>query len=217
MCQRPNRLWRHSESFLKRAQMVMNQAESCPPETPLPPRESIFLSLAFWLTLLLASAMYAVLCLSPRLSEHARLTRQSYELQFEAEQRSQEIRHLRRVAQAMQQDAEFISRIARNEFSLAEDGSQQIQVATELGYDARVPGPSQGKRDYVDPWYLDLIELLCNRTSLRNQWTWSILGLYFFAFVFLNEGMCSGRCARQTLRHLLSFGQRYRISTQKID
>lgn len=195
----------------------MNQAESCPPETPLPPRESFFVSLAFWLTLLMASTMYAALCLSPRLSEHARLTRQSSELEFQVEQRSQEIRHLRRVAHAMQQDTEFISRIARNEFSLAEDGSLHIQVATELGYDARVPGLSQGQRDYVDPWYLDLIERLSKQTSLRMQWTWSIFGLYFFAFVFLNEGMCSGRCARQTLRHLLNFGQRYRVSAQKVD
>lgn len=184
---------------------------------PLRPFEAFAISLAFWATLLCASAMYAVLSLAPGLVEQTNLNRQYEQIVNLASNRTQEVHHLERVTVAMERDPEFVARLARNELSLVPAGSTQFRVANSLGYDARVPVDAQPLREVDEAWYGGLLVQLSEPTGFRQNWIATTLSLFMVAFLCLNESFFSGRLGRGVLSLLTNFCRRYRVSSPKLD
>jgi len=184
---------------------------------PLRPFEAFAISLAFWGTLLCASAMYAVLSLAPGLVEHASLNRQHEHLVNLTANRSREVHHLERVASAMERDPDFVARLARNELSLVPAGSTQFRVTNNLGYDARVPDAALPLQENREVWYEEMLVSLSEPSSLRQKWTTTTLALFSIAFLCLNETFFSGRFGRGILHLMTLFCQRYRVSSPKLD
>ncbi|WP_417847174.1 hypothetical protein [Thalassoglobus sp.] len=178
----------------------------------LHPIESIAISMAFWITLLSASSLYALITLAPRLVELSDLQKQSHEIQGSISQADQEVHHLNRVADAIVKDPDFVSRLAKKEFSLAAQGSVQIQVEKTLNYDARIPSISRSAESFQGQWYDDLLRRLAEPGDLRIRWTWGAFGMFLVAFLFLNEAFFTGNIGRFILKLLANLFQRYRTA-----
>ncbi len=183
----------------------------------LHPLESLAISISFWLTLLLASLLFALLTLSPRWVEITHLQSLSRSNQEQLSQTNQEIHHLNRVATAMVEEPEFVSRLAKKEFSLAAQGSVQIQVEKNLNYDARVPTLMQTTKQFENAWYNDLLRQFSVHSRLRTPCRWGAAGLFLVAFLFLNESFFTGNIGRFILNLLAGFFRRYHIQPSKID
>ncbi|MBT5017337.1 hypothetical protein OAF74_01895 [bacterium] len=183
----------------------------------LKPLEAFAVSLGFWLTLLTASAMYAILVLAPKLVELSKIQEHSVQLQALKDQRLQEVEHLHRLANAIENDAEFLARIRSNEFSLKREGTVQITVPSELGFDARVPHEPAPRTEANSVLFADSLRQFSSQTHLRRNWMWVMLGLFFVAFLFMNEAFFSGKFGRSMLRWTGNLFQRYRISASNLD
>lgn len=190
-----------------------------PPRTrdSLKPVEAFAVSLGFWLTLLAASTMYAILALAPKFVEHSQIQEHSQHLQTLNAERLQEVEHLQRLAVAIENDTEFLDRIRSNEFSLKREGTVQITVPTELGFDARVPQKSVARSEANSVLYADSLRQLSTQTRLRRNWMCVMLGLFLVAFLFMNEAFFSGKLGRTLLRRVGNLFQRYRVTTSNID
>lgn len=184
-------------------------ASDAPRSAGLSPAVSTGISVAFWLTLGLATVMFAPLTLAPRIVERARLHQRYLENQLEEARLKREAGHFTAVAAALATDPDFVARVAGMELDSVPAGAMTIQVEDRLGYDARVPQQVARVERPPLPWYVSFFESLAEPSALRTHWVIATFGLVMVAFLFLNDGFFSGSLGTWLLSLLKAVQRRY--------
>ncbi|MEZ6058457.1 MAG: hypothetical protein R3C01_17285 [Planctomycetaceae bacterium] len=146
------------------------------------------LSIAFWGTLVVASGLFAIVVLAPRVVAHASLEREFYTAHRELVTIQQEVRHLERVERALKEDPRFLAEVARQELDAGRSHDLLLSVGSELQFDARLPQLDDDLPEYVEPWYVHPLTALNADAALRQQLCLIAAGLLIFGFVLLHDG-----------------------------
>ncbi|QDU38367.1 hypothetical protein Mal4_26940 [Maioricimonas rarisocia] len=150
-------------------------------------------SVAFWLCLFLAAAMYACAAVAPRADEWSGLRRQSLEVRYQLVELQRTNRHLEKLCDELEHNPDFVAELARYDMDATRAGDGRLSVDPSLGFDPRVPvaGPEPPAELFADPWYIPWLRRLADDTTLRRRWLGTITGLVFVAFTMLHEGFWS--------------------------
>lgn len=172
-----------------------------PPSTRSPdssPAEwgSYIVSLTFWSVLLLDAMLFAVLSLSPRLVEWSELRTRYSANARRADILEAEIRHLRRVEWALENDPAFLERVAGHDFDAHRAGGKQIPVSESLGFDPRVPATHPAPIQPSEAWWTPLLRSIAAPGPLRQRLTWLTVAICLFAFLCLNDAFGNGALGR---------------------
>ena len=151
------------------------------------PQRGPLVALGFWLCLIVSAALYALCALSPRIVEWTSLQHRSVENQVELIGLQNQIKHLERVAAAIETDPEFAARLARSEFGGVARSGEQIPLPPALDYDPRVPREIKRPQVAGLPWYLPLLQRITDDGELRLRALGAAACLTLFAFLFLQE------------------------------
>jgi hypothetical protein len=156
------------------------------PETVSQTAGSLLMSVAFWLALLAAAAMYAAVALSPKLADWVNV-RQHYLSNAERlKQLEDEVDYLERVATALKSDPEFAIRLVRANQDPRSSDSEFVPVANDLVF-------SGGQQVAVtQPQVLQprLVNLIFHLASHRQHRHWLLItsaSLTLVAFTLFND------------------------------
>src|SRR5260370_22189775 len=89
-------------------------------------------SLAFWLCLFAAAALYATVTLSPKLLAYLTLNRDYHSNQWQLVSLKKQVDHLQKVIDAQKNDPAFVREQARSDFDVASPDEQRIPVDSHL-------------------------------------------------------------------------------------
>lgn len=142
-------------------------------------------SLIFWMLLLAACGLFALVSLSPKLlvyltlrSQFERNQRRLVELEFQAEQ-------LQRVVDAIRNDTDFASELTRIEFDAVLPDEEVIPVDTALKLDARPANVALPPDDALKEWYEPFVRTFATDEQLRIRLLVSASLLVIFSFAGL--------------------------------
>ena len=145
------------------------------------------LSVAFWLALLVAVAMYALVALSPKLVVYLDAKNQWRENQNRLVQLESKVNYLGRVKDALQNDPEFASELARIELNASRTGDERIPVGHALELHTADPSHTASNRQPNERWFRPQLQRFADDDELRR---WLLLGaavITMFAFTFLHD------------------------------
>lgn len=126
-------------------------------------------SLLFWLSLLVAAAIFGVVGLSPKLIEQAWLREQYATHQLRLVQIEQQNEQLQRVVDAIRQDKDFAAELTRIEFDAVGRDEEIIPVEARLRLSPRDVGLPRGAAKAPRAWYLPLLAPFVENDSLRMR------------------------------------------------
>lgn len=151
------------------------------------PRSAIA-SLLFWLCLFVAVGMYGVCALSERVVAWADLDLEYRTRQAELIGRQREVRHLQSVADALENDPEFATRLAQSELGTQTPGAEVIAVPDELTYDPLATQMETPEVAVADAWFVPVFRRVAADDRLRLQLWIGAAALMLFAFGVLHNG-----------------------------
>ena len=143
--------------------MSSRSLSSSRPETAL----GMVISLMFWLSLLVACVLFAVVSLAPKFEIYLQLRsqfdanqRRLVELELQAEQ-------LQRVIEAIQTDVDFAAELTRIEFDAVRPDEEVIPVESALKLDARAVEKPLPEVIAEHVWYEPLVLRVASDDRLR--------------------------------------------------
>jgi cell division protein FtsB len=141
----------------------------------------VLVSLAFWLSLLTAAAMYAGATIAPKTVSLQRredeLTRQSQRVEALATR----VGELELVAEALQNDPDYISASARKQLGTKADGETLIPV------ESRETPAAEDVAVIASTWPSSMIARIAGDSLLRARMLTAAGALILLAFTFLHE------------------------------
>ncbi len=143
------------------------------------------ISLAFWLTLLMAAALFAAVALSPKLAVYLQLRSQFDANQFKLVSAERQAEHLQRVINAIRNDKDFASELTRVEFDAVRPGEEVLPVDDALELDGRriiAPTPPPVP---IPVWYEPGVRYVASESSLRTSLLASAALLVVVSFAML--------------------------------
>ena len=158
-------------------------------------KRSWAVSLAFWLSLIVASGLYACVALSPKLVNYLQIQADFHATQVELVGLERDVRYLDRVANALERP-DFSEELARVDFDAARPGDERIRVkpigspVNRDALDAGVPEKSVVRPAVLHPWYMPLLDMLATDEKLRRGFLISAAVIILVAFTFLQEVHC---------------------------
>ena len=167
---------------------------SCEPTTAESPASvssgswsGVMMSLAFWLTLLVAAGLFGAVSLSPKLAAYLSLQDRYYAQQLELVQLEQQQRELERVITSMKEDPQFAAELARLEFDAVRPGEEILSVDSALTLDPKTPTAkpviARAPEAAIKPW----VTLLAERQPLRIGLLGCAALLVLLAFGWLQD------------------------------
>ena len=125
------------------------------------------ISLAFWLCLLVAAVLFALVSLSPKLSVYLQLRSQFDTNQLRLVTLELQAEQLQRVIDAIRTDKDFAAELTRIEFDAVRPDEEVIPVESALKLDARavetpLPAPAS-----VHVWYEPIVKYFASDNTLR--------------------------------------------------
>ena len=145
------------------------------------------ISVAFWLSLLLAATLYAVVALSPNLSRYLRLQNDHFTNQVRLVQLERRIDYLQKVALALEQEPEFAAELARVEFDAVDPGDYRIPLQNGLCLDGWVDAETAEPPVRSLPWFTPLVDMWAHRVGVRRATLTIAALLTLVAFTFFQE------------------------------
>jgi hypothetical protein len=142
----------------------------------------------FWACLLFSVALYAPCVLAGRVVAWADLQQQYDRNQAELIGVQRQVRHLQRVADALEADPGFAAQLARVELGAAPAGARVIALPPELANDPRVPPPVEAIEPPRAPWYLSIMQRLAGDSALRRNLLLAAAGVFLFGFLVFRDG-----------------------------
>ena len=134
------------------------------------PWSGVFISLAFWLTLLLAAGLFAAVSLAPKLAVYLSLEQRHYAQQLELVRLEQQQKELERVIASLKDDPQFAAELARLEFDAVRPGEEILSVDSSLTLDPNAvsvkPAPVSLRQTSLQTWAAILAEHRALRTGL---------------------------------------------------
>lgn len=116
------------------------------------PMAGVAISLTFWLMLLAAAALFALVSLAPKLATFLALRDQSLAQQHELVQLEREQAELERVIAALEHDPLFAAEMARMEFDAVRPGEEILAVDSDLILTPNKSSPSVQPMIATSPW-----------------------------------------------------------------
>jgi cell division protein FtsB len=125
-------------------------------------------SLSFWLCLITAAAIYALVALAPRYLTYLHLHRQFHENQLQLVALERQTRRLEQITTSLRNDPAFARELARMDFRTAKPDEQRIPVDAELSLSIRPSGPELEVPPPPLPWFAPLLQLLVENRGVGD-------------------------------------------------
>jgi len=139
----------------------------------------------FWLCLLFAAGLYAVVALTPGWSASLKLRDEYDRNQRQLVSLEQRTGYLRQVIEALETEPDFAAELARVDFDAARPGDERIPVGPDLVLHASPPKPTTTIPIDSHSWLWRFLEMGAhNRTARSAILSFSAL-LVLFAFTLL--------------------------------
>lgn len=146
---------------------------------------SLFISIAFWSTLLVSAVMYAAVSLSPKLADWISVRQQHAANAVRLQALEDEADYLERVAAALKSDPEFAHRLLH----ATQSGAAQNEFVPVLN--SQMFGGAKAKSSVPQPLVQPAVaEVVMHLASHQQHRTWLLFGsagLTILAFTLLNE------------------------------
>ncbi|TXT18942.1 MAG: hypothetical protein FD138_4391 [Planctomycetota bacterium] len=142
-------------------------------------------SLAFWLALLAAIGMYALVALSPKLLSFIQLRHDYHATQVRLAGLEHEVEDLNQVVDSLSRDADFVRKLASVEFGARRAGEERIAVDEHLQLSIRDNDPVFEMPTDSLPWYGSAVYPFAVHPRLRGTLLLAAGLILVFAFVFL--------------------------------
>jgi cell division protein FtsB len=165
-----------------------NSITMSPPSNPQRDSQHGWLtSLAFWLCLFTAAALYATVTLSPKLLAYLTLNRDYHANQWQLVSVKKQVDHLQKVIDAQKNDPAFVREQARSDFDVASPDEQRIPVDSHLRLNI-----GTGSADLVVvppdlPWYAGLLAGVARSRPAANALLGLAAFLVLYSFTLLYE------------------------------
>ena len=148
-------------------------------------RQSAVVSYAFWATLFLAAGIYATVGLSPKLERLMVMRREHRKNSWHLVELERRVRHLEKVADALESDPAFAAELARSRFGAVQPGRKTISVSEDLRINAAAPG----RVHRVElPWHYGIVAKFARNKALRLGSLIAAGILTLVGFGFLHTG-----------------------------
>ncbi len=158
-------------------------------EQPTNAEQSWVPSVAFWLCLFVAAALFAIPHLAPKLLTHARLNSKYADNQARLITLAEHCEHLKIVQDALQSDPGFQAELARIEFDAVNPAEQRIPVGNGLTLNAIAAVPTQPPPGNTLPWYTGLLEYLAHNRPYTHCMLAFAAVLVVYGFVGLRRAV----------------------------
>ena len=145
------------------------------------------ISIAFWLSLLVASTLYAAVAIAPKLSNYIRLRSDHFSNQVRLVDLERRIEYLQKVAIALEQEPEFAAELARVEFDAVDPRDRRIPLQNGLCLDGWVEGDVRPPHTGALPWYTPLVDVWAKQSGVRSVTLTAAALLTIVAFTFFQE------------------------------
>jgi len=152
-----------------------------------PQSRALLASIAFWLTLFTAAGLYALVALSPKITECFQQQARWRKNQEKLVRLERKVQYLKQVERALESDPEFAAELARVDLDAAEPGDERIPVERRLTLDAERSDAAQPSSETSPPWYVAIFHTFSERDALRRWTLVAAAVLVLFAFTFLHE------------------------------
>ena len=155
--------------------------------------ESLWPSIAFWLSAVAAAALVGAVLLAPKLEVGEGLAARARTLTIECQALDQRSEHLGQLLESLKHDPNLIGELARSEFDLAMAGEERIAVSPEARRATGVPTEAalpDRDRPAVEPWWRP-IQVLFARDAMVRQVSLAA------AAVLLVSGFTFFQCPRE--------------------
>jgi hypothetical protein len=172
---------------------------------------SLLISLAFWMSLLIAATMYAAVALSPKLADWINVRQQYLSNAMRLQELEDEADYLERVAAALKSDPEFAGHLVRAHQNVGQNDSEFVPVSHDLLFGGSVR-KTYDEPVVVQPAVASLVYHLASHEQHRYWLLAAAAGLTLTAFTLMNEagaGMLTA-CLRTGVRIFTAVTQRYR-------
>lgn len=153
------------------------------------PRQGWLASLAFWLCLFTAAALFGTVTLSPKLLAFLVLDREYRTNQWRLVSQERQVAHLQKVIEAQTNDPAFMREQARSDFDVANSDEQRIPVESHLRLNIET-GNSGLPATHSDlPRYALFLEFVARSHRVGNALLGAaaILVLYAFARLYVRS------------------------------
>jgi hypothetical protein len=144
-------------------------------------------SVAFWLCLFVAAALFAIPFLAPKLLTHARLSSRFDDNQARLVTLSEHCEQLKIVQDALQSDPGFQAELARIEFDAVNPAEQRLPVGNGLTLNAIAAAPLPAPPGNTLAWYAPLLEFLTENRSYTHCMLAFAAVLVVYGFVGLHR------------------------------
>ena len=125
------------------------------------------ISFAFWLCLLVAAVLFALVSLSPKYSVYLKLRAQFDSNQVRLVALELQAEHLQRVINAIRTDKDFAAEMTRIEFDAVRQDEEVIPVEIALKLDTRSAGTHVPEAIPFRAWYAPIVNYFASETRLR--------------------------------------------------
>jgi cell division protein FtsB len=144
-------------------------------------------SLAFWLCLFAAGALYGTVTLSPKLLAFLTLNRQYHSNQWRLVSLEKQVGHLQKVIDAQKNDPAFVREQARSDFDVAGADDERIPVESHLRLNIGTGNADLQVVPAELPWYSPLLAVVARSRSVSNTLLGLAAVLVLYAFSLLYE------------------------------
>src|SRR3972149_1047889 len=155
--------------------------------TPATARYDWIASLAFWLCLVVAAALFASVTLAPRLVTYLELRKEYQANQEQLVGLENRTQYLEKVVGALRTDAQFAAEVARIDFDAARPGDERIAVDKSLSLSTPQYEPAPAAAADELPWYAPVAGFLAGNPSMRPLMIFVSAALVLVAFTFLHD------------------------------
>lgn len=166
-------------------------AGATPPET----LSGMVISLLFWLSVLVATALFAAVGLSPKLIEQLQLRDEFAANQLHLVQVEQQNEQLEQVVNAIRQDKEFAAEMTRIEFDAVRRDEEIIPVESELRLSPRDIGIPHAPAVMPRAWYRPLLVPFAENDSLRRNLLAAAAALVVVSFTWFQPTSSASQLA----------------------
>lgn len=149
-------------------------------------RGGVIVSLLFWLAMIVACGLYAVVALSPKIVRFHNFKKRHYETQVRLVSLERQVKYLRKVEFAFEHDRDFAAEQARVDFGAARPGERRIPAKEPLELEA-VAKPALPRPNRPLPWYAPLLVVFSEDQELRRGLLATAAVITLLAFTFLHE------------------------------
>lgn len=142
-------------------------------------------SLAFWLALVAAIGVYALVALSPKLLSYIQLRHDHHATQLRLVSLEHEVNDLDQVVDSLSRDPDFVRKLASVEFGASRPGEERIPVDENLQLSIRDNDPVFEMPVQALPWYGSAVAPFATNPQLRGSMLLASALTLVFAFMFL--------------------------------